>query len=469
MLTIRKKKTFHQSLYAVLIGLLVISFISSIPKCRSTSIDDEIKEYIEEKMEEFNVDGLSVAVVQNDNILWSNGYPDDNRTNYIYMIGSITKTFIATGILQLYEQGLLDLDADVGTYLPYDVFNPHFPDDTITIRMLLSHTSSLTDHSLTTISSYYLLSTVASNGLDCPIIPKFTNSDPKYVLSNITMAEEEQYWYPGWIPEHLQQNGSFYRSDVWSPVYRPGEIFDYANVGFDLLGTVIENLSNQTLSAFLHDHFFAPLGMDKTAWDYRDLNSTWIAKPYEIEYKPTILDNGSVIFTEKVYPPYNFLGGAGGIFSTVSDLARFLLVHMNNGTLGQHQILQNDTCQLMHSASPPEIRTDDTFTYGLGWISYLNNLTGHDGALWGYRAQMWYHQTSVPRGVIIFINSVNGDIFADLLAFLFTYDFTASNSEKIPGFPPMILGLLILVSIQTHRFKIIKNKSCADSNLFHAH
>ena len=93
---------------------------------------------------------LSTCIIKNDTIIWSKGYglydvPEQKQTTIdtIYVLASITKTIVGTALMQLYEQGLFDLDDDVNDHLPFELRNPNFPDDPITIRMLLSHTSSL--------------------------------------------------------------------------------------------------------------------------------------------------------------------------------------------------------------------------------------------------------------------------------------------------------------------------------------
>lgn len=102
-----------------------------------------------------NHDALSVCIIKDNKTVWSKSYgyshphlfrKATNRT--IYGVGSITKTITATAILQLYEKGLLDLNDDINTYLPFELRNPNFPDVPITIRSLLTHRSSNQDYYL---------------------------------------------------------------------------------------------------------------------------------------------------------------------------------------------------------------------------------------------------------------------------------------------------------------------------------
>ncbi len=93
---------------------------------------------------------LAACIIKDNQIIWSIGYGYYDRselkhatTDTIYNLMSISKTITGTALMQLYEQGLFELDDDVNTFLPFDLRNPNFPDDPITFRMLLSHTSSL--------------------------------------------------------------------------------------------------------------------------------------------------------------------------------------------------------------------------------------------------------------------------------------------------------------------------------------
>jgi CubicO group peptidase (beta-lactamase class C family) len=96
---------------------------------------------------------LSASIFKDDQIIWSKGYGYYDRSEQkpatietIYNLGSITKTIVGTALLQLYDQGLFDLDGDVNAFLPFSLRNPNFPDDSITFHMLLAHTSSLNEN-----------------------------------------------------------------------------------------------------------------------------------------------------------------------------------------------------------------------------------------------------------------------------------------------------------------------------------
>ena len=86
---------------------------------------------------------VQVAVVHTDGVIWSQALGERTSVNHVYMNGSVQKVLTAIAVLQLVERGLVDLDEDVGAYLPFDVRHPRFADTPITVRMLLTHRSGL--------------------------------------------------------------------------------------------------------------------------------------------------------------------------------------------------------------------------------------------------------------------------------------------------------------------------------------
>jgi CubicO group peptidase (beta-lactamase class C family) len=90
-----------------------------------------------------NAPSTQVAVVHDGRIVWSRAFGENTSVDHVYMNASVQKTFTAAAVLQLVEAGLVDLDADVGEYLPFPVRHPEFPGTPITTRMLLAHRSGL--------------------------------------------------------------------------------------------------------------------------------------------------------------------------------------------------------------------------------------------------------------------------------------------------------------------------------------
>ncbi|RLF46300.1 MAG: hypothetical protein DRN29_05305, partial [Thermoplasmata archaeon] len=177
----------------------------------SRTNDGLIDKLIERLMKMAHMSALSAAIVIDDEVVWTKGFGLYDRENdkeasdeTIYLVASISKTFTATAIMQLYEKGLLDIDEDVNKYLPFSLRNPNYPKEPITIRMLLAHQSSLAE--------------------DPPAFYSYIPGD----------LEVEGYPYP-WLEQYLVPGEIHYKPQVWSD-YKPGEKMYYANVGYSVLG-----------------------------------------------------------------------------------------------------------------------------------------------------------------------------------------------------------------------------------------
>ncbi|MCX6666511.1 MAG: serine hydrolase [Euryarchaeota archaeon] len=313
-----------------------------------------------------HIPSMSACLIKNNSVVWSKGYgyydisnKKEASNHTIYMVGSISKSFTATALLQLYEQGLVNLDDDVNTYLPFSLRNPNFPNITITVRMLLAHQSSLVE-SLSYIRNFF-----------------FEYSED-------------------WLKEYLVPGGSIYDPSVWSSQYKPGEKFSYANIGFELLGLIIRRVTNESIDTYCTEHIFEPLGMDNSSYHMTDFNVGDLAVSYVWRLGAYIplsqYDIGS--------------SAAGGIRTTVLDLSHFLIAHMNNGVYNGSRILKEDTINLMHTIQYPNT-SDYGYQYGLGWIiddqANGDTFEGHAGSVFGGLAYMFY-RASDHVGFIFFIN-----------------------------------------------------------------
>ena len=104
---------------------------------------ENLDDKVEALMAEGDVELLVAAILVDDEVVWIQGFGEEPALNKTHNIGSITKPFTATAVLQIYEQDLIDLDDDINEYLPFTVRHPDYPDVSITIRMLLANRSCL--------------------------------------------------------------------------------------------------------------------------------------------------------------------------------------------------------------------------------------------------------------------------------------------------------------------------------------
>ena len=327
---------------------------------------------------------LSTCIIKDDQIIWSKGYGFYDVSNEkqatidtIYILASVSKTVGGTALMQLYEQGLFDLDDDVNTYLPFELRNPNFPDDPITIRMLLSHTSSLNK-----------------------------NIETQYYWLNFSSDIPDDFFPGPFLREFLLPGGSYYNPKVWNTQYRPGEYAMYANVGFDLVSYLVELISGEPFIQYCDTHIFTPLDMHNTSFNLSTLNIEQVAVPYqryagkyyrlnELDFIPWEDTPPEMYWRPRFYP-------GGGLYSTVSDMSHFLIAHMNEGVYKDTRILKKETVDLMHKIQP-----DNNIGYGLAWmqttISPRLTASGHAGDLPGTDTWMLYNQTE-DIGVIYLAN-----------------------------------------------------------------
>lgn len=442
---------------------LLISLALSIPafsahSSRLMADNQSLDELIAYNMDVGKIPSLAAAIVNQDELIWANGYGDQPAVDMIYAIGSITKTITATAVLQLYEQGLIDLEDDVSDYLPFPLRNPSYPNDSISFKMLLSHRSSLEG----THEDYYQYC--------C-----WQDLAREMGLSNQT--------YPSiavWFREHLFPYGAS-NPAVWAS-WSPGTKFAYSNTGFGILGYLIELVSNQSLGQYFSEHIFEPLGMTTTGYNYSDFEEEKLAIPYDLGV------TGGELTPLPNYNPAPL--GCGGLRTSVLDLSQFLLAHMNRGMLNGTRILNEKTVRLMHEGISGS-------RYGLGWAwralkSRSELAQGHSGIEIGFTAHMYFVQGTYPSksfGAVVLTNKVASDLLHYLNLILealleeaeayslpessVTSDFVTSSSINAPGStnsgPGGFAVMIVLVSLGLMAIRALlfqeNVRNCGDSRV----
>jgi CubicO group peptidase (beta-lactamase class C family) len=335
------------------------------------SESDNLDDIIMQLMAFSHISALSGAIVYNGSLTWAGGYGLANRetnsvatADSIYLVASISKTITATALLQLYEQGKFNLDDDVSNYLNFSIRNPSFPTVPITFRLLLSHHSSL-------------------------------SVDPDTSFTRLLPADLPLNDYPSsFYRELLVPGGLHYIPQIWTAA-TPGSSMNYANLGFGLLGYLVERISGENFASYCHTHIFQPLEMYNTSFTLDGLDINRLVRPYEYydgEYIPymhyTLLD----------YP-------AGNLRTTVVDLSHFLIAQMNQGRYKDVQLLSPETIEMMHTIQYQN-HTGYNFNYGLGfqiWQDASGNQIGHTGGLFGVSTIMVYREGQ-DVGLIMFCN-----------------------------------------------------------------
>ena len=365
------------------IAFIVIIFLTSgiVSACstrisRQNSIIDlgtELK--LQEIVASGELPSVQIAIIDQNELIWSQTLGQNSDNNHVYMNGSVQKVVDATAVLQLYEKGQIDLDADINDYIPFAVKHPEYPDIPVTIRMLLSHRSGLD-----AIDDQFSWDT------EC----LFRDYRPNCNLETLQMSPEE-YFIASFTP-----GGANYNPQMW--LNKPGEKYHYSVSAYPLLRYLIEQVSVQSYPEYMHENIFTPLGM---------LNTGFVAEDFagRHAFPFTRIDGINIEL-----PVWN--GNGYMMRTTAEDMGKFMLAHMNNGSYNQFQLLQPETIQMMQ-AKESEGRTilnrDTELSdagYGLGIIHYANGWLGHGGSTVGYQT-LWQFNPAKQCGIIISTN-VNG-------------------------------------------------------------
>jgi CubicO group peptidase (beta-lactamase class C family) len=267
------------------------------------------------------VSGAVLSIVKDGKVLFAKGYghadlahgtPVDPRTS-MFRIGSVTKLFTWTAVMQLVEQGRLDLDADVNSYLKTFQLPNTYPAP-ITLRHLLTHTAGFEEGFL----GYVIVTD-----------PKDAQRPMAEVLANH-------------IPARVRP---------------PGTMPSYSNYGAALAGLIVEQVSGLPYNGYVQRHIFDSLRMTHSTFEQQPQLSAAV-----IGYAR---ENG-----DYVTPPYEYIGGfrpCGGASASALDMARFMLAYLQGGEHEGGRILRAETIQQMRA---PQFQLDERFV-GIPLGSYL--------------------------------------------------------------------------------------------------
>jgi CubicO group peptidase (beta-lactamase class C family) len=271
-----------------LIGIL---FLVSLSTCGKEDLDinnvADFEEFIEDEMYFQEIPTMSILIFKEGVILYESYNGKSNiaqglalEENHLFMLASVSKVITATALLQLYEDGLFELDDNINDYLSFDVNVPNYSNN-ITFRMLLTHTSGIADGPAMDDQYYY--------GEGSPIALSY------------------------FIENYLLPGGVYY--DAFDNYYdfAPGSAYEYSNIGNALIGVLVEEISGIEFNSYCKQNIFNPLGMTNTFWRLDEIYQP-IVTPYNLQGNQLqALQN----YTFTDYPN-------GGLRSTGRDLFKFL-------------------------------------------------------------------------------------------------------------------------------------------------
>jgi len=254
-------------------------------------------------METDHVAGATISVVKDGKLFFAKGYGYANlekktpvlADRTLFRIASISKLFTWTSVMQLVEQGKLDLDTDVNTYLKDAPIPPTFPEP-ITLTHLFTHTPGFED-----IMGY--------------------------------MARK---------PEELIPLGKFIRDSRPARIWPPGRFTSYSNYSTALAGYIVELVSGRAFEEYVEENIFKPLGMDHSS--FRQPLPGTLAEGVSTGYR---FENG--IFKSEEFELLNGDYPAGSMSTTATDIARFMIAHLQNGAYEENRVLREETASVMHT------------------------------------------------------------------------------------------------------------------------
>lgn len=351
--------------------------------CPSGLSFDKIETYIE-KLTETNSNGtnspsLSAVVFCGDETLYTGFFGETDRENHIpadentvYEWGSISKTMIWVSAMQLWEQGKLDLDADIRIYLPDDFFGHLSYDDPITMTDLMNHTGGWCE------TTYSIASTDENN------IPSLEEA--------LRMTEPAQ-------------------------TYRPGEVAAYSNWGAALAAYIVERISGMDYCEYVHKNILEPLGMEHTAVSASHGDNEWVReqrgklKSYKLNLLTQTYESlGNRMSYITLYP-------SGSVTGTIGDLAKYAQAFVDdNAPLFKNR----ETQDKLFSGSAFYGGSDiPSHSYGFGVTEYAVRTFGHDGATVSCISYMFFDRES-KTGVVALTNEPEGNnIYTAIPAWIF--------------------------------------------------
>lgn len=286
----------------------------------------ELTEQLTKISTQTDFNGFGVAIVNENEVLYQNGFGIANLKpkqkydeNTVQNIASVSKTFIGIAILKAQELGKLQLDDPINKYLSFKVTNPYYPNIPITIRQLTTHTSSINDNEVYMKKTIVLNDTInLKQNLDIDILP--TKFNPP--AAKITIEE--------FLKNTLDNRGKWYLKDVFLNK-KPGEIYNYSNVGATLAALVLEKATGISYDKFTTEHILKPLQMNSSGWSFDSVNFSKCTNTFQDKRTPY------PFYSLNTYPD-------GGMLTTSKDMGNYIS-ELLKGFLGKGTLLNKESYQ----------------------------------------------------------------------------------------------------------------------------
>ena len=355
----------NKIIFFLLFGILLINSCEKSGEDVSINVDAEILK----EMQNLKIPSVVACVVKGDDIVWEGTYGNQDvatstpaTRQTIYTLMSISKLFLAISVMQLWEDGLIDLEADINQYLPFEVRNPKFPNNKITPYMLMTHRSGLAWPD-------------PNEG-----IPDFYYFFPH---EDVPLISE-------WLPGYIIPGGEQYKSNVWKN-FAPGEKELYSNIATPLLALIVEQISGMDYRDYCIENILEPLEMYSTAFRINLLNEDFLATPYYDNNYPMLQ------YTYRHYP-------AGNLKTNLEDFSHFAIAFLNYVVYNGKRILETASIEKMMEVQNPATGM------ALLWSNCPGGCIGHNGGGTGFSTRVEWHFDG-NKGIFIFSNKVNNSVY----------------------------------------------------------
>ncbi|MEX0678767.1 MAG: serine hydrolase domain-containing protein [Pirellulales bacterium] len=309
----------------------------------TSRFEPQLTPILESAVRERHLPGLALAVVAGGKMVYARGFgvksvdaPDEKVSpESLFHMASVTKTFVATSVMQLAEQGKVDLDAPVITYLPYFKLNDaRFR--TITVRQLLTHSSGMPD---------------------------------------VVDYEWHKPQYDGGALERYVRGLSNH-----SLIAAPGARTRYSNMAYEVLGDLIAKVSGEEFEDYVARHILRPLGMKHSTLLLKEADPALLVRPHR-------LNSSGELSVSPVFPYNRIHAPSSTLYSNVVDMARFAIANLQRGELDGTRILKVDTIEAMWAPS----RGGEVPNIGICWFlgKYRDHQkVSHSGGDVGFRSNL---------------------------------------------------------------------------------
>ncbi|HEY0742148.1 MAG TPA: serine hydrolase domain-containing protein, partial [Chryseosolibacter sp.] len=282
------------TMFLVAAALVLSCSKPAVSPGQTTSLNRKLNAYLSKTVEQLNIPGLTVAITRNDSVIYSDafGYRNiDTREEltprHVFHWASVSKTFVATAIMQLWEQKKIDVNQKVTTYLPYfRQQDPLYKD--VTIRQMLNHTSGIGD------------------------------------------VDDYEWDKPQYDSGALERFVRSIENDKM--LFAPGTDMQYSNTAYETLGAVIAKVSGMSFETYVRKNILDPLGMKTTSFLYPEIPDSLRVSGHVWAGKPIV---------SKHYPYNRMHGPSSTLNSNVLEMTHYAFAHLNRGEYNGKRILSD--------------------------------------------------------------------------------------------------------------------------------